>query len=472
MQIMDDNRPEVIEPPIDPHKAMKELLCHVHIDPDGGILNLSDWARDTSGSQYSKINAIKKEGIENILALVAAMRSVLNPFFVVCFDIGMLKAYFLNEEWFMILVENSQRIKAEIPLKECFIFDAFIELVGIAYILAITLWSAYWGWRSRNRSEDSRGSGDGMVSEHDYKYHHVANFYWQDLPLLQSFSNMRTLTYIHPNLIMKNFKHNSVIDDVSRALLEKFLKYEAAKVSDEALAQDIAMFIVQRGEGISAKDRDYKMNYANQLIDYRPSKLLTELRKCIPTNRGHLVDKRYDFGAFDKTWKFTLVWFVEGVGMGLCGLACFVIGTVSFYTKICRLAFQLEDKDQVKFVAPFFFLMLVNQVMSIISIGRLLRWRVETFIFGGNDAHMSGEEKYVMHAYLALLADKIWSSGELTYWQKLAVMLQFDDDDLQQLVVEQDDYSKASVILSIKKHMSLTGATSRPLNLLTDWMRG
>merc|ERR1719414_2650662 len=94
----------------------------------------------------------------------------------------------------------------------------------------------------------------------------------------------------------------------------------------------------------------------------------------------------------------------------------------------------------------------LNSVLSILSVNELLWWRVETFVFGGADASVSTEERYILNTYLAALCMKIWESNQFGYAEKFAVLLQLDDDDLQQLIVEENHGDKRNVITTVKKY--------------------
>jgi len=99
----------------------------------------------------------------------------------------------------------------------------------------------------------------------------------------------------------------------------------------------------------------------------------------------------------------------------------------------------------------------------------LLLWRVETFIFGGTDAVVSEEENHIMHAYFGLLIERVWDVKSLSTCQKLAVMLQLDDDDLQQLVVEEST-AKAPVCASIRQSMYRKGRSSRWIFMMQNFV--
>jgi len=95
--------------------------------------------------------------------------------------------------------------------------------------------------------------------------------------------------------------------------------------------------------------------------------------------------------------------------------------------------------------------------------------RVLTFLFGGTDAHISAEEGFVMSAYLANLARKIWKSPLLSRSDRWTVMLLAGGDLLQGLVVEEDVQAKSAVILGVKQFMRETGYHKS--SKLVNWVR-
>merc|ERR1719410_2393553 len=97
--------------------------------------------------------------------------------------------------------------------------------------------------------------------------------------------------------------------------------------------------------------------------------------------------------------------------------------------------------------------------MGVVSVNQLLLQRVETFVFGGADAHVTTEERFLLEVYLANLAETVWVSHFIPTYQKIAIMLKLDDDDLQQLIIEEDAHSKSAVTLSVKKFMYRSGIT-------------
>lgn len=145
------------------------------------------------------------------------------------------------------------------------------------------------------------------------------------------------------------------------------------------------------------------------------------------------------------------------------------LGCCAFLTKIARsfimftdsnivddqeiLGWTFKGQDLSWGIATIYFLAFLNQAMGIMSISRLLQWRIECFLFGGCDAVVSSEEQFIMQVYLGSLAEAVWDSEELRLSEKMAVMFQLDDDDLQQLVIEDAVQAKGNLLLQVKNYM-------------------
>merc|ERR1711879_213084 len=88
----------------------------------------------------------------------------------------------------------------------------------------------------------------------------------------------------------------------------------------------------------------------------------------------------------------------------------------------------------------------LSEVLGVVAVDQLLIERLETFCFGGSDAFVAPEEAFLIELYHGCLCREIWGNCELTFAQKVTIMMQFDDDDLQQLIVEEDVRFKQNVI--------------------------
>ena len=108
------------------------------------------------------------------------------------------------------------------------------------------------------------------------------------------------------------------------------------------------------------------------------------------------------------------------------------------------------------------------------SVGYLLKWRLFRFIFGGQDARVSTEERFIQRMYLGLLAERIWENPKLSLTQKLVVMVTFDDDDIQRLVLQEFDDEKAKVLRAVRNSMKNASTSHKDMisKKLVQWVRG
>jgi len=256
------------------------------------------------------------------------------------------------------------------------------------------------------------------------KYMHEATFWITDLPRLQNLSTLRLLAFAHPNLLVKRQKHFSTGDELARAVLEGVFRCNGKYFSDDQLSDEVAKVISQNGK------TDNKFS-AEELLRWRPSDALRELRAW--REAGNQLDtERYNPEMLDKAWRMDLLLFGELLCFCSLTCICFTLGTVEFFHKICRLTLLLTDEETPLRTCMTFFLLFLNQTLGMMHINSLLQWRVETFIFGGTDAAISGEENYMLQVYLGLLMERIWALECLSTCEKLAIMLQLDDDEKAQ----------------------------------------
>merc|ERR1712151_477234 len=125
--------------------------------------------------------------------------------------------------------------------------------------------------------------------------------------------------------------------------------------------------------------------------------------------------------------------------------------------KLCSLAEVIHSSTTSVYQGAFRMIVFLNQMVGIVSLRRLLLSRVRAFAFGGCDGIVSVEEQYLLNVYLAILQHKIWTSTALSNFQKVTVMVQFDDRDLQELLVEEDPLVKSDIVLSVKQYMHEAG---------------
>jgi len=151
-------------------------------------------------------------------------------------------------------------------------------------------------------------------------------------------------------------------------------------------------------------------------------------------------------------------------------VVCAVSGWLAFVVKLCSVAELLHSSTTSVSQGALRMLVFLNQMVGIVSLRHLLISRIRDFAFGGCDGIVSVEEQYLLNVYLAVLQEKLWTSTALTTSQKVAVMVQFDDRDLQELLIEEDPLVKSGIVLSVKQHMHSIGVNK--LSKLQAWVRG
>uniref|UniRef100_A0A7S2N9Z7 Uncharacterized protein n=1 Tax=Zooxanthella nutricula TaxID=1333877 RepID=A0A7S2N9Z7_9DINO len=473
---------------VQPEDAMGLLLKHVKLDPDGGILNLVG-----STAQRSKVPALRKNFLESALALLAFGRAVCNPLGMIVTSARMLSEYFLHggeslrndlkllhvppKFQYIFLVSNLAEFALavvcilislrNITLSCCYSTETEGQVVQLGSakqearttrVLEPEDAEAGAGAAVAPILSEKRGAGDGFIAKPRYMYE--AKFWLTDVPRLQNLSTLRLLAFAHPNLVAKNAKRFSRRDEVARGLLTKFLRLDNMHPSDELLAAEAAKLVV-RGYASKggASDEDEKREIANEFVDKKPYDTLRALRR----NEGRDFDTTMcDTSVLRKAHRVDIFVLAETVTFMVVMCACFALGALEFFHKSLRCTVLLIQADgALNLFLVLYYSLFLNQVVGMLAVNTLLRWRVEVFIFGGDDAVVSAEERYIMEVYLARLMEAIWLNKDMTLLEKVSFMLQFDDDDLQRLVVEENDVSKTHVCASVRRFMYEKGHTCR-----------
>mmetsp|Transcript_19109 Transcript_19109/g.36803 ORF Transcript_19109/g.36803 Transcript_19109/m.36803 type:complete len:512 (-) Transcript_19109:200-1735(-) len=449
-------------------KALYQLLKHVKIDPDGGILNLVD----NPMGQKSKVPALTKNSLQTVEAVFAAFRTVSNPAAMIFASSRMLHRQLCSADGVEHLRRELSRLRMGHRIVEfSFIGANLMELSLAVGCILLTLYHVFRILCQKNNlppvteiSQDAasenlisdapcQNGAKVKIGEVNPRYMYEAEFWLADLPRLQNLSCLRLLAYVHPNLLEKRRKQFCNGNDMSRAILEGFFGCKDHYLTDEQLVEEIAKVIVQ-SDGLEHTD-----DYVEELCSLNPSQALCKLQ--VYKNEGRLKsDEKHNPKMLDRIWRLNLFWFGEMICFGMLVTICFMLGTLEFFHKICRCSLILTDPTAPMMTCALFFLLFLNQALGIMHIGWLLRWRVETFIFGGTDAVVSTEEKHIMQMYLGELVERIWGLKVLNGFQKLTILLGLNDDDLQQLVVEESEAKKAAVTASIRKYMDKRGLSS------------
>jgi len=443
----------------DPGNAMSELIRHVQLDPDGGLANLGDSSQSLSaGAQLSKIEALKKSPSEIAVAFIGIVRGITNPLFILCTGIPHLN-----------MIAHGHRSRASTSalrqnhISVTYIITAMdiIECGTVIFMVLKVCWDlACMLWASRN-FDPSKTSG---LSAHP-RYVFLATLYWTDLPFLQNFSGLKALEYVHPELISKNAREFfSLHHQASRRFLERFLGTGRDTLSDEELAEDVTKLLVHYDHAADPENEQRAVAYEYlRKSPYDLSKAV--LQSSLSSNEDKMFQAKCNPSALRLARWISCIVSAESLAFFVIASVVFCAGCLVFFAKFCIVSRALTDENTefswiVLLLASF-----LNQVLGIISVNQLLLWRLETFIFGGSDASVSPEERYLLQVYLANLAQRVWASDFISTSQKFAIMIQLDDDDLQQLIVEEDAQSKSSCIISVKQFMYQTGV-SRPSVIL------
>jgi len=297
---------------------------------------------------------------------------------------------------------------------------------------------------------------DGIYSDEPVhpKYVFMSKFFVRYLRFLASFSSLRILSYVHPELLAKNAREFfSTQDDIARAILEKFLKVEPGEESDDRLIlKTTSIVLLKHG----AEDEQKLTGTTTGYLAMNLSEAVKKLREL--DKQGHIDNSlNVNRGALQYVRRLQVYTVIQSLLFGLIVLACCVVGVAAFLVKLCHLAVMLisdtPDTLHVFGSLALFF----NGIVGIISVNQLLWWRVEVFVFGGSDAHLSTEERYVLDVYMAVLYEKLWTSTELRGMDKLAALVQLDEDDIQQLIVEEDEGNKAKIMARVGKYIRKFG---------------
>lgn len=115
-------------------------------------------------------------------------------------------------------------------------------------------------------------------------------------------------------------------------------------------------------------------------------------------------------------------------------LICFVVGVDAFLFKV-RVAYQNIHKEDIEFWNLLSVAMFIVQVLGIVQLTMFVRGRIFLFIFGGEDSIMKPAEEALQNVWQAMLVRRIWRS--FPPLQATAVLITFDEDDFQKLVLNE-----------------------------------
>lgn len=167
--------------------------------------------------------------------------------------------------------------------------------------------------------------------------------------------------------------------------------------------------------------------------------------------------------ALDYMWRVRCLVRMELLCFLLGNVFYLSVGSLAVVAKVSACTVALVDHQLPLCWVYLQILGFANQIVGIFSMEELLRNRVFVFVFGGTDAKVQAEERYLIDLYMGNLLTHIWQSN-LSMRNKLALLFKLDDDDIQQLVIEEDFGTKAHVTSAVHTFMKeerLLGVSER-----------
>jgi len=434
---------------VGPTAAMQTIFNHLHLDPDGGLMNLCS-AQKTG--QASKAEALRGGPLRATMALVFLLRCVVNVAKVLHLSWSHGLSYFIFEGHAHYLNERYRHVNyrrvfsVDIRIDHLVVAMSALEGLAVAVVLVLIFCDIL----------------KACCDSGPPKFRRFARILWTEVPRLASLSAMRGMSYVHPNLLVKNSKTFDLRQKAARTKLDSFFKGKLDGHSNEEVAVQVAKVVLCSGlrqpNRSREENRKQLLEDANAMIDETPMQLFDAVRQRLSgmegEERGDLIQK-FDVEprVFDNMWRLSLVTFLELGTFVLIVAAAFVIGFGGVLAKLAEGSVLLTAPDERPQIVLFWFVAFVNQLLSVMTVEELLIWRVEAFIFGGCDALVSAEERYIISTYRGHLLEKIWASDVFNFLDKLVISVQLHDDDLQRLVVEEDHGAKTRTLASVKRHM-------------------
>jgi len=485
----DEGRTELVQEALLPARAMHLLLDHIHFDPDGGILNIHDEVK--IGAEVGKVSTLRKDWFEIGIAYITLFRIALNSHCHIWTGYVLISHYIWGTAFgeqldlmdgnavHQLSLLNGKTVFG-LPLLTISVMIHTLELLAILIMLVVMFRDALWivgGFDAAAanacgdvapllaQADQELGSPDVPdMPDTNFKYHRLKRLWWDFYPEFQNFSAIRPLGYVHPALMNRHFQaaisgHNVA----ARAVLERFFKAPADTMSDEALV-DATLRALARADHFGSDPDIIEKEVLTQLR-MTPAEATHELFQSdglankIALGATDLQD--VDLKALNLRWPLRLLTCLYVAKFVLIVALCLGLGVLAFVVKLSLLPHFMKHSEKVHGQGWLSMLLpmigFLNQVYGIVNVRHLLINRVQVFAFGGSDAYISTEENYLLEIYLAILQQKIWSCSSINGFQKLALMVMFDDIDLQELIVEEDPTLKAAIVLSVKKHMKDTG---------------
>lgn len=471
-------------------EAREQIFGHLNFDPDGGISNLLDENESYKSEQVSKRPFLVGGFSKQLYIFITTCRLAININAIVYTSSTIMFCYFSTSCPRYLWQEHGHLSQnSSLPLAEIALAVAATELLGGCVLVFRGLYNLA---RFQINSVATAGAPPAEVMRTKYeKYRHLARFVWDDLPVLQSFSALYALANVHPGVIGHYAKELEAGNSAAVALLERYLGVMPGERLTEEEVHEWAVVQLMRSRHQDLEDEDERQNMIHQYLLLSPYELLCEIKMSNDANLCGKLGSRSaasvrsckslgpntceELGsqdsqqlqllneagapALDRIWRVRFIMWAESAFFWLWSLCLFIFGAAAFITKFAEAAIVLFDPAASRVDVLFKAMVFLNQVMGIFAVNMLLRWRLFRFIFGGQDARVGTEEQLMRKFYEACLAEAIWSSTTLSLPTKVGVLVAFDDDDLQRLVLEESDVEKAKVVGPIWR--ALMGSSDR-----------
>lgn len=232
--------------------------------------------------------------------------------------------------------------------------------------------------------------------------------------------------------------------------------------------------------GIAAHAHGFRKWYAIQrmcwdilptLSVYSAMRLLNAIVPAVITATSKeyvgLLREEYNKSEGWRSHKETKAWLVGQLfAFGITLIFSTIVGFDTFLMKL-RVVSAAADRKQANLHALACTMQFLVQLIGVVRLGTLVRRRLFIFIFGGEDAVLQEHEIVLMDTWNSLLAKRMFK--ELGFYEFIAVILTFTDEDFQSLVfneTEDEAVPQASVpVHSVNKKDSTRSIPSHSITL-------
>lgn len=444
--------------------SVQHLLSHISFAPDGGVCNLMTHHKhgQTEQGQPNRHVLVDKGFSGKVTAAILLFCVVINLNTTILEASYIISCYFSGGRFNLSCPHRDKQDelsrKSTLPVPEIALAVAIVELTwGVMLVLQSLFHVVRFSMIRLSSDESEIDVSEKTVVEAYKKYGHLAALAWNNLPEMGSFSALMTLGLAHPGVIGHYAKDQcSSSDRAALKVMKNYLRVDSDEDKDFsklASSEVHHLGVIQLLRLQLALDKEKGTNetqrVAQQNLHSSMYKLLCQLQKVernLAVASARAGDKDVEVEVLNLVWRVQMVAVVEVSTFWFWSLFLFLCGVAAFTLKLAFTADNLFDPGVNIRVAMLQILGLLIQVLGLVQIPKLLRWRLFRFIFGGQDAEISTEEKLVERIYEARLAQAIWTSKGMGIFEKLVTLLNLNDDDLQRLMLEEVEYKKAQMI--------------------------